>query len=247
MSAVGVGLSTAFAIGGAAALGSGIYAATGGFGEDAAKAAQQGSGAQVQETNRGINVALEAKAAAQQQADAARAGLDPYAQAGTNALRMQQALAGSLGPEAQAQAYASLQESPAFASLLEQGQQGILANASATGGLRGGNTQAALAQFGPQLLQQMIEQQYGQLAGLSGQGFAAASQQGGFGLQGAGLGMQGAGQLAGLYDNRGAYRAGGILGETAARLGGRQQALGMGLQLAGTAGQLAAGIPPGGF
>jgi len=247
MSAVGVGLSTAFAVGGAAALGGGIYAATGGFGEDQARAARAASGAQVGEANRGINVALDAKAAAQQQADAARAGLDPYAQAGTNALQMQQALAGALGPEAQAQAYASLQQSPMFAAMLEQGQEGILANASATGGLRGGNTQAALAQFGPQLLQQMIQQQYGQLAGLSGQGFAAASQQGGFGLQGAGLGMQGAGQLAGLYDNRGAYRAGGILGETGARLQGRQQALGMGLQAAGGAAQLAMGVPPGAF
>ena len=53
--------------------------------------------------------------------------------------------------------------SPQFTALQQQGENAILANASATGGLRGGNTQGALAQFSPQLLAQLIEQQYGRL------------------------------------------------------------------------------------
>jgi hypothetical protein len=67
----------------------------------------------------------------------------PYVQAGTGSLEAQQAILGLLGPEAQQQAYAGIEQGPMFQSLVEQGEAGILANASATGGLRGGNIQAS--------------------------------------------------------------------------------------------------------
>jgi hypothetical protein len=241
MSAIGIGLSLAaqaLVVGG---IGAGIYGSTGGFGEDQAKAVGGASKEQVKAGEGALVGQEEANAAAAAAAQQAQAGLDPYAQAGTNSLAMQQALAGSLGPEAQAKAYEALRGGPAYAQMMEAASGGILQNASATGGLRGGNTQAALGQLGPEILQQLIQQQYGQLAGLSQQGAGAAGQQGQFGLQGAQLGMQGAGMTGQLQQDIGAYRAGGILGETQARLAGRREAMDMGLQVAGTGAKLATG------
>jgi hypothetical protein len=168
-----------------------------------------------------------------------RRGSSRTKQGGTNALQMQQALSGALGPEAQAQAYAALQSSPMFAQMLQQGETSLLQNASATGGLRGGNTQAALATLGPQLLQQLAMQQFGQLGSLSGMGLQAAGQSGQFGLTGAGL--QGA-----TLGNLGAIEAGGILGQQAARSGFRREAGQLAMQGAGAGLSLATGLPMGG-
>jgi hypothetical protein len=232
MSAVGVTLSVAGTVAGVGALGAGIYYGTGRFGEDQAKAAEDAAAAQGAREEQGLRRYEEAGQAAQE-------GMQPYQQAGTNALQMQQALSGALGPQAQAQAYAALQQSPMFASMLQQGETSLLQNASATGGLRGGNTQQALATMGPQLLQALAQQQFGQLGSLSGMGLSAAGQAGQFGLAGAGA-------EAGALSNLGAIEAGGIIGPVQARLQGRQQALGYGLQAAGTAGTLLTGMPTGG-
>lgn len=97
-------------------------------------------------------------------------GQAQYQEAGLGALEAQQALAGLLGPEAQQAAIAQLEASPQFQSMVAQGERAILANAAATGGVRGGNTMAALAQFRPQMLSNIIEQQYSRLGGLSGMG-----------------------------------------------------------------------------
>lgn len=130
----------------------------------------------------------------------------PYVKAGTGSLEAQQAILGLLGPEAQAQAYAGIEQGPMFQSLVEQGEAGILANASATGGLRGGNIQAALGQFRPQMLQSMIQSQYQNLAGLTSLGQASAAGQAGFG-------QQTAGNIANLYGQQGQARAGAALGQ----------------------------------
>jgi hypothetical protein len=52
----------------------------------------------------------------------------------------------------------------------------------ATGGLRGGNVQAALGQFQPQLLAQLIDQQYSRLGGLTSIGQNAAAGVGNAGM-----------------------------------------------------------------
>ena len=117
------------------------------------------------------------------QFDALQKLLSPWVQGGTGALTGQQDLLGTNGQPAQAAAIQALQNSPQFAAITQQGEDAILANASATGGLRGGNTQAALAQFRPQVLAQLIEQQYGRLAGLSSQGQNAAAGVGNAGMQ----------------------------------------------------------------
>jgi hypothetical protein len=66
-----------------------------------------------------------------------------------------------------------LQQSPAFQEKIRQGEEALLSRASATGGLRGGNIQAALAQFRPALLAEEIDKRVAQLGGLAG----AASEQ----------------------------------------------------------------------
>jgi len=96
--------------------------------------------------------------------------LGQYAGAGSTALQQQQALTGALGPEAQAAAISSIEQSPQMQAMIQQGENAMLQNASATGGLRGGNIQAAMAQFRPQILSGLIDQQYGRLGGLSSMG-----------------------------------------------------------------------------
>jgi len=98
----------------------------------------------------------------------------PYVQAGPSALQAMQGLAGLRGAGEQQAAINQIQQSAQFQELARQGEQGILQNAAATGGLRGGNVQAALSQFRPALLNQLIESQYGKLAGLTSLGSTSA-------------------------------------------------------------------------
>jgi hypothetical protein len=96
--------------------------------------------------------------------------LQQIQQTGQDSLQGQRALIGLNGAQAQQAAIQGLSNSPEMAAYLQQGENAILQNASATGGLRGGNTQAALGQFRPQLLAGMISQQYDRLGGLTGLG-----------------------------------------------------------------------------
>ncbi len=140
------------------------------------------------------------------QFDALQALLKPYTEAGTGALGQQQALLGLGGNQAQQQAITALQQSPQFTAMLQQGENAMLQNASATGGLRGGNTQAALAQFRPALLAQTIQDQYARLGGLTSIGQNAAA---GVGNAGMSTGTN----VANLLQQRGAAQAGGVLGQ----------------------------------
>jgi hypothetical protein len=159
-----------------------------------------------------------AEAAAQTQGRAAEMGIDeqrrqfdalvkmmqPFLSLGTDAVGGVRDLAGLGGAEAQQAAISGIQSSPAFTSLLQQGENSILANASATGGLRGGNTQGALAQFSPALLAQSINDQYSRLGGLVSLGQNSAAGVGSAGLQ---VG----GNIANLLQQQGAATAGGQL------------------------------------
>jgi hypothetical protein len=132
--------------------------------------------------------------------------LKPYVGAGTGALTGQQDLLGLNGESPQQAAIAALERSPQFAAMQQQGENSILANASATGGLRGGNTQAALAQFSPQLLSQLIDQQYSRLGGLVSVGQNAAAGVGN-------AGMATANGIGGALQQQGAALAGGALAQ----------------------------------
>ncbi len=101
-----------------------------------ADAAGDASDAQVGATREGI-------AEQRRQFDAVQKLLDPYVQAGGKGLAAQLDLTGLGAPGAQEAAISALMKSPQFTSALQLGENRILANASATGGLRGGNTQTA--------------------------------------------------------------------------------------------------------
>lgn len=153
--------------------------------------------------------AADARAIAEQQRqfDALQALMKPYVQAsaGVNgvggSLQAQQNLLGLNGNAAQQAAYDQIQNSAGFQSQLNQGTNAILQNASATGGLRGGNVQGALSQFAPALLNQVIASQYQNLAGITSLGQNSAVMQGN-------AGMNSANRVSDLYQSQGANTAG---------------------------------------
>lgn len=128
----------------------------------------------------------------------------PFVGAGEKSLGGQLDLLGLNGSGAQTAALESLKGSPLFADLITQGENSILANASATGGLRGGNVQTSLAKFRPQVLSQLIESQFSKLGGITGMGQAAAAGQ-------ASAGMESANAIGQLLAQRGAAEAGGAI------------------------------------
>ena len=148
----------------------------------AAAAQTSASNAQIAETRR--------------QFDLVQGLLKPYVTAGSTGLQAQLDLMGlggganmSSGPngvgvggisaqDAQRNAISGLANGSQFQALVGQGEEALLANASATGGLRGGDTQGALAQFRPQMLQQLIDRQLAQYGGLAANGQNAAGQTG---------------------------------------------------------------------
>ena len=140
------------------------------------------------------------------QFDAMQKILAPYTEAGTKSLAAQQDLAGLNGPEAQAAAMKGISESPEMLAMTQQGENAILQQGSATGGLRGGNVQGALAQFRPAALSSLINQQYGRLGGITQIGQASAA--------GVGAGaMQTGANVADLLGQQGAAIAGGQLAQ----------------------------------
>ena len=140
----------------------------------------------------------------QRQFDALQKLLAPYVGAGTGSLTAQQDLLGLNGGSQQQTAIDAIQNGSQFKSLNAQGQNAILQNASATGGLRGGNVQGALAQFSPQLLNQLINEQYTKLGGMTSLGQNAAAMQGN-------AGMQSANNISSQLNQIGAAQAGNAL------------------------------------
>lgn len=202
-------MTTVAAIIGGATLAAGVYSSS-----QQAGAASDAADAQSASAAQGI-------AEQRRQFDQVQKLLSPYVNAGTSALSQQQDLVGTNGPDAQAAAIKALQGSPQFTALLGQGTNSILQNASTTGGLRGGNTQGALAQFSPALLAQTINDQYSRLGGLTSLGQNAAA-----GVGNAGMSTGGA--VTALLQQQGAAQAG--------------NALAQGRQSAGVANAISSGI-----
>ena len=140
------------------------------------------------------------------QFDALQSLLKPYTEAGLPALEQQQSFLGLRGPEAERAAIERISGGERFKALAEQGEGALLQRASATGGLRGGNVQAALAQFRPQLLSNLIEEQYGRLGGLTSMGQRSAA---GVGAAGTETGVN----VANLLGQQGAAQAGGEIAQ----------------------------------
>ena len=137
----------------------------------------------------------------QRQFDAMQELLRPYTEAGAGALGAQEALTGLQGPEAEREAIAAIEGSPMFEALSRTGEEAILQSASATGGIRGGNVQGALAQFRPALLNQLINERYARLSGITRMGQASAA---GVGM----AGMETGRNVSVLLGERGAAQAG---------------------------------------
>lgn len=177
-----------------------------------ANAAKRAAGAQAASAEAGIEEQ-------RRQFDAVRELLDPYVQAGGQGLQAMTGLMGLQGAGVQQRAIQGIAGGQEMAALTQQGENAILQQAAATGGLRGGNTQAALAQFRPQMLSNLINQQMARFGGLAEMGQASAA---GVGSAGQATGAN----VAALMQQQGAAQAGGALasgqaiGQFAGGLGG---------------------------
>lgn len=107
--------------------------------------------------------------------------LAPYRGAGEAAIGQQQALLGLSGDQAQRQAYSQFGDSPGQQFLRNRQEQALLRNASAIGGLGGGNIRAELQRQATGNAAQEYDNYYNQLAGLSGGGLQASTALGQFG------------------------------------------------------------------
>lgn len=157
-----------------------------GWGAALVGAAVVGAAATTISSNKASNAQVDASKAAVAEDNykfaQAKEILKPYTDAGVGSLTAQQDMLGLNGPDAQRTAIQNIQNSPEFETLSKSGETGILQNASATGGLRGGNTQAALAQFRPALLNQLIDSQFNKLGGITQIGQASAAGVGSAGI-----------------------------------------------------------------
>jgi hypothetical protein len=143
------------------------------------------------------------------QAEEAEARLDPFAKQGLAALTQQSALTGLGTPEEQQQAFASFAQSPGQQFLREQQERALVRNASAIGGLGGGNIRTALQQQAFGRAQTDLSNQFNRLASISGSSQTAATNLGQ-------LGQQSAANIGQLQQAGGAARASGILGQSQA-------------------------------
>jgi hypothetical protein len=209
-------------------------------GEAAERAGQTQAGAAqagIEEQRRQFNALVEIMAPYVQAGQGAMERLSPFEQAGQRAFGEQQAFLGLQGPEAERAAIERIRGGETFQALTQQGENALLQSASATGGLRGGNIQGALAQFRPQLLSSLIEQQYGRLGGIAGTGLDVTSgivSRGQASAAGqAASGLTSATNIGNLLANQGAATAGGQM----ARGGVTRQTFGdiLGIAKAGAA------------
>jgi hypothetical protein len=157
-------------------------------------AAKKASAAQTQAADKGI-------AEQRRQFDAMQQLMAPFVKGGTDAFSQMMAISGAAGPEAQQALIEQIQAGPEYGSLIRSGEEAILQSASATGGLRGGNVQEALAKFRPEILSSLINQKYSQFGNIAGMGQAAAA-----GQSAAGMNM--ASNIGNLYGQQGAAQAG---------------------------------------
>lgn len=178
-----------------------------------AKAAEKAAATQVSFGEK----AIEEQRAAREQA---RELQQPFVAAGTSALEQQMRLLGLTG--GQQGAIDSLIAGPEYQAAVRQGEEALRANASATGGLRGGNFQSALFDNRANLVPNLLSQQISRIGGLTSLGQNAAAGVGNNGIAvannvGTLLGQQGA-ALAGGQIARGNVTANSI--NTAANVAG---------------------------
>jgi hypothetical protein len=151
--------------------------------------------------------------------------LGGFEQVGQAALGSRAALAGLGGIEGQQAAFAQIAESPGQKFIRDRQQRALLRNASAIGGLGGGNVRTALQEQAAGFAAQDIGAQRQELAQLSGGGLSAGTTLGAFGIETART-------VGDLTQAEAAARATGILGAQQAEASGLEQAVGLATTLA---------------
>ena len=162
------------------------------------------------------------------QFDITQGNLQPFQEAGVGALGQQQALLGLSGQDAQNEAFAAFNESPGQKFIRDRAQRNLTRNASAIGGLGGGNVRSALVEQGAGFAQQDFTNQFGRLGQMAGQGQSATNSLGQFGAQSAG-------NIANLGIAGSQARASGILGGAQAESQFTNSLLNLGGMLGGAA------------
>lgn len=138
------------------------------------------------------------------QSDLTRADYQPYTTAGVSAIGKMGDIVGLNGNDKWAAALEALEGSPYLKSLFRNGEEAVLQNASATGGVRGGNTERSLADFRADAFAQAIQRELESLGGIASLGGGMATNLGS-------LGAHKADALTNLFGQQGAARAGGLL------------------------------------
>jgi hypothetical protein len=138
-----------------------------------------------------------------------QAATQPFREAG---IRGMQGMESLMSPEGQAEFMQSYQQSPMFQQMMDQGSENILKQASATGGLRTGQSNVAMGSLAPQLMMNALSNQFGQYQSLAQPGAQMASQT-------AGLAPQ-VGQSIGGYQAAGTSGMANIAGQAVGELGG---------------------------
>lgn len=129
---------------------------------------------------------------------------EPYNNLGRASLGPLGDLIGTNGNEAQASAIEALRNSPFYQSLYRNGEEALLANASATGGIRGGNTQTGLYNLAEDTLANTIDRQIGAYGGLASMGLGGTESLANFGANKANA-------VSNILGQQGQVRAGGLL------------------------------------
>lgn len=139
-----------------------------------------------------------------------------YPMAG-GAYTAQAALSGAMGPQQQQQAFSEFQSSPGQQYLQQQGEQALLRNQAAIGGLGGGNVRQELMRQGIGMAAQDFGNQFNRLGQVAGTGLQAA--QSAAQLRGAEAGL--IGDFAGQESSRRMAGASltGQIGQSLANLG----------------------------
>lgn len=151
-------------------------------------------------------IAFQNKALAEQtrQFDLTRSDYQPYLSTGLAGLSNLGDLIGVNGADAQSAGLVNIQNSPELAAIIRNGEEAVLQNASATGGLRGGNIQTGLANFRGDAFANQLQTQIARLAGLAGLGQGATDSVSSFGANKAN-------NISNIYSNMGNINASHIL------------------------------------
>ena len=138
------------------------------------------------------------------QYDQTRADFEPARRLLDPSVRSLADLVGINGTDAQQAGMDGVQNSPLLASIIRNGEEAVLQNASATGGIRGGDTQRGLADFRSDTFATELQNQMSRLASLAGMGMGATDSVATFGANKAN-------NLTSLYGQQGGARASGLL------------------------------------